>query len=110
MKKKIVTIILTFNSEATIKKVILKAKKISKNVVICDSFSNDGTIKIAKSLHCKIFYKKFTNIPFSGFIENYHKNGQLQEGAKFRKGKRIGLREIYFFNGLLFQPSSGNKN
>ena len=61
MKKKIVTIILTFNSEATIKKVILKAKKVSKNVVICDSFSNDGTIKIAKSLHCKIFYKKFTN-------------------------------------------------
>ena len=61
MKKKIVTIILTFNSETTIKKVILTAKKISKNVVICDSFSNDGTIKIAKSLHCKIFYKKFTN-------------------------------------------------
>ena len=61
MKKKIVTIVLTFNSEATIKKVILKAKKVSKNVVICDSFSNDSTIKIAKSLYCKIVYKKFTN-------------------------------------------------
>ena len=44
-----------------IKKIILAAKKISKNVVICDSFSNDSTIKIARSLDCKIFYKKFTN-------------------------------------------------
>ena len=61
MKKRIVTVILTYNSEAIIKKIILAAKKISKNVVICDSFSNDSTIKIARSLDCKIFYKKFTN-------------------------------------------------
>ena len=61
MKKKIATVILTFNSEAIIKKTILAAKKISKNVVICDSFSKDSTIKIARSLNCKIFYKKFTN-------------------------------------------------
>ena len=59
MKKKIATVILTFNSEAIIKRTILAAKKISKDVVICDSFSNDSTIKIARSLHCKIFYKKF---------------------------------------------------
>ena len=61
MNKKIAVIILTFNSEAIIKRTILAAKKISKDIVICDSFSNDSTIKIAKSLHCKIFYKKFTN-------------------------------------------------
>ncbi len=61
MKKKIATVILTFNSEAIIKRTILAAKKVSKDVVICDSFSNDSTIKIARSLHCKIFYKKFTN-------------------------------------------------
>ena len=59
MKKKIAIVILTFNSETIIKKTILAAKKISKNVVICDSFSNDSTIKIARSLHCKIFYRKF---------------------------------------------------
>ena len=46
MKKKIATVILTFNSEAIIKRTILAAKKISKDVVICDSFSNDITIKI----------------------------------------------------------------
>ena len=59
MKKKIATIILTFNSEAIIKRTILAAKKISKDIVVCDSFSNDSTIKIARSLHCKIFYRKF---------------------------------------------------
>jgi len=59
MKKKIATVILTFNSEAIIKRTIIAAKKISRDVVICDSFSNDSTIKIARSLHCKIFYKKF---------------------------------------------------
>ena len=61
MKKKIAIIILTFNSETIIKKTILAAKKISKDVVICDSFSNDNTIKIARSLNCKIVYRKFTN-------------------------------------------------
>ena len=60
MKKKIATVILTFNSEAVIKKTILAARKISKNIIVCDSFSNDKTTKIARSLHCKIFYKKFT--------------------------------------------------
>ena len=34
MKKKIATIILTFNSEAIIKRTILAAKKISKNVFL----------------------------------------------------------------------------
>ena len=52
MKKKIATVILTFNSEAVIKKTILAARKISKNIIICDSFSNDKTTKIARSLHC----------------------------------------------------------
>ena len=59
LKKKIAIVILTFNSEVVIKKTILAAKKISKYIVICDSFSNYKTIKIARSLNCKIFYKKF---------------------------------------------------
>ena len=53
-KKKIATVILTFNSEAVIKKTILAARKISKNIIVCDSFSNDKTIKIARS--CCRFY------------------------------------------------------
>ena len=61
MKKKIATVILTFNSEKIIRKTILAAKKISKDVVILDSFSDDNTVKIARSLKCKIFKKKFVN-------------------------------------------------
>ena len=52
MKKKIAIAILTFNSEAIIKKTISAAKKVSKDVIICDSFSNDNTTKIAKLLNC----------------------------------------------------------
>ena len=64
MKKKIATIILSYNSDAIIKKTILAAKKISKNVIVLDSFSNDNTLKIARSLQCKIFKKKFINYSF----------------------------------------------
>ena len=61
MNNKIAIIILTFNSEKIIKKTILEAKKISKNIIILDSFSNDKTIKIAKRLKCQIFKRKFTD-------------------------------------------------
>ena len=61
MKKKIVAIILTYNSEHSIKKTIKSAKKITKDIVIVDSYSKDNTLKIAKSLNCKIIKKKFIN-------------------------------------------------
>ena len=61
MKNNIVIIILTFNSEKVIKKTILAAKKISKNIVVLDSYSTDNTIKIIKKLKCKIFKRKFIN-------------------------------------------------
>ena len=60
-KKKIVVVILTFNSEKIIRKTIKKAKKISKDIVILDSFSKDKTIKIVKKLKCKIIKRKFIN-------------------------------------------------
>ena len=69
MKKKIAIIIFTFNSEKIIKRTILAAKKISKDVVICDSFSKDKTIKIARSLHCKIVYRDI--IPTYAAKRNY---------------------------------------
>jgi len=60
-KKKIAIIILTYNSEEIIKKTITSAKKISKDIIILDSFSKDKTIKIAKKLKCKILKRKFSN-------------------------------------------------
>ena len=50
MKNNIVIIILTFNSEKVIKETVLAAKKISKNIVVLDSYSTDNTIKIVKKL------------------------------------------------------------
>ena len=61
MNKKIVVIILTYNSEKIIKKTIKSAKKISNDVIILDSFSKDKTIKIAKMLKCKLFKIKLSN-------------------------------------------------
>ena len=61
MKSKVAIIILSYNSDYIIKKTILSAKKISGNVILVDSFSTDKTLKIAKSLNCKIIKKKFVN-------------------------------------------------
>ena len=46
-----------------------------------------------------LFYKKFTNIPFSGLVESYHENGQLKTIGQIIKGKKNGLWEKYYSNG-----------
>ena len=61
MSKKIAIVILTFNSEKTIKKTIIAAKKITKNIIIVDSNSKDKTILICKKLKCKILIRAFKN-------------------------------------------------
>ena len=61
MDNNIAIIILTFNNQKIIKKTILAAKKISKNIIILDSHSKDETIKIVKKLKCTIFKRRFTN-------------------------------------------------
>ena len=59
--KKLIIIILTFNSEQIIRKTILSAKKITNNILILDSFSTDKTIKIVNSFKCKLIKRKFKN-------------------------------------------------
>ena len=61
MKNKIAIIILTFNSEKIIKRTIKAAKKISKEIIILDSFSTDRTIEVVKNLKCKVYKRKFLN-------------------------------------------------
>ena len=61
MKNKIAIIILTFNSEKIIKRTIKAAKKISKEIIILDSFSTDKTIEVVKNLKCKVYKRKFLN-------------------------------------------------
>ena len=46
-----------------------------------------------------IFYKKFSNIPFSGHIESYHPNGQLKIIGNFSEGKKVGNWVEYYISG-----------
>jgi len=61
MKKKITIIFLTYNSEKTIFKSFKAASKITKNIIVVDSYSIDKTIKICKKFKCKVYKRKFKN-------------------------------------------------
>ena len=47
-----------------------------------------------------IFYRKFSNIPFSGHIESYHPNGQLKIIGDFSSGKKVGNWIEYYLSGI----------
>jgi|TARA_B110000114_G_scaffold113092_1_gene118671 hypothetical protein len=61
VKKKIVIIFLTFNSDKIISKSLKSAKKVTNDIVIVDSYSKDKTVEICKRHNSKIFYRKFKN-------------------------------------------------
>ena len=46
------------------------------------------------------YYKKFSNIPFSGHIESYHPNGQLKIIGDMSVGKKVGNWVEYYMNGI----------
>ena len=46
-----------------------------------------------------LYYKKFTNLPFSGLVESYHENGQLKTTGQIINGKKNALWEKYYANG-----------
>ncbi len=46
------------------------------------------------------YYKKFSNIPFSGHIESYHPNGQLKIIGDMSFGKKVGNWVEYYMNGI----------
>ena len=46
------------------------------------------------------FYRKFSNIPFSGHIESYHPNGQLKIVGDLLDGKKVGNWIEYYLSGI----------
>ena len=46
------------------------------------------------------FYRKFSNIPFSGHIESYHPNGQLKIIGDLSDGKKEGNWIEYYLSGI----------
>ena len=79
------------SDEASDEKSIKKAKKSSEKKV---SIEMDEVVK-----RDGIFYRKFSNTPFSGHIESYHPNGQLKIIGKFTDGKKIGNWVEYYISG-----------
>lgn len=59
---------LTFNSERTIRKTLDSVKKIADEIIVVDSFSNDGTTKIVKEFTDKIYFKEYK---YHGLQMNY---------------------------------------
>ena len=57
----ITIIILTFNEELNIEKCLTEAVKLTKKIVIVDSYSNDKTLDICAKYDCRLYQHKFTN-------------------------------------------------
>lgn len=59
MKEKLTVLIPTYNCEDIIKDCLLSVKDIADEILIADSFSTDGTIKICKKFGVKIIQRKY---------------------------------------------------
>ncbi|WP_218081014.1 glycosyltransferase family 2 protein [Anthocerotibacter panamensis] len=55
------TIILTFNSEASLAQVVASCQAISTRVLVVDSYSSDRTLELAHDLGCEIIQHPFEN-------------------------------------------------
>ena len=59
MKQNISVLILTFNEELHIERCIKSLQPFAKEIFIVDSYSTDGTVKIAESLGAKVYQNKW---------------------------------------------------
>ncbi len=55
------TIILTFNSIDSLAAVVASCKEVSSRILVVDSYSSDGTQKLAESLGCEVVEHPFEN-------------------------------------------------
>ena len=53
--------ILTFNEEVHLERVLRNVEAFADEIVIIDSYSQDGTLGIARKYNCKIVHRKFDN-------------------------------------------------
>ena len=60
-KPDLTVVILTFNEELHIRRVIESASRIAREVIIVDSFSTDKTLLIAEELHARVLQNPFVN-------------------------------------------------
>lgn len=60
-EKSLVVIILTFNSESSIDKVVQSCQAIASKILVVDSYSSDHTVEVAKNLGCEVVQHEFEN-------------------------------------------------
>lgn len=48
-----------------------------------------------------VFYKRGSDVPFTGVVERYFYNGALEETTDYVKGKPDGIRKRYHNNGMV---------
>ena len=82
-------------------------------LVFCLSFSTSPTFSETLTMddlveRNDLFFKKFTDIPFTGEISNKRNDGVLVTG-KFSKGKKHGIWRHYHENGQLASKVYYNK-
>ena len=58
-KPRLIVIILTYNSEQTVARVINSVKGLATKIIVVDDMSKDNSVKIAKELGCKVVRHKF---------------------------------------------------
>lgn len=109
------TIILTYNEEKNIEKCILSAKKISKRIIVMDSYSTDNTVNIAKKLGADVYQNEFESQSqqFNYTLENYsvdtawimkldadeRLNGELQKEIEYKCESNIASE----VNGIILR-------
>lgn len=80
------------SNEIQVEKILPKAGETSEKKV---SIQMDEIVKRDDT-----FYRKFSNIPFSGHIESYHPNGQLKIIGDLSDGKKVGNWIEYYLSGI----------
>jgi antitoxin component YwqK of YwqJK toxin-antitoxin module len=53
-----------------------------------------------------LYYKKFSNTPFTGEFIKYGENGQLEKKGNYKNGKEEGEWVEYYDNGQLFEKGN----
>lgn len=88
-------------------------EQVSHNIKDHDGFDDIKNIEVAKSIlkldgNKGIWY--YNEKPFSGYAVSYHTNNTLREKIGFSKGRKEGVAQIWFINGVLKVESHYKQN
>ena len=104
------TIILTYNEEKNIANAINSVKEISKRIVVVDSYSNDKTVEIAKSLGADIYQNKWVNYATQYKYAIDNSNIQTKWILRLDADERLTINSANELNQLCNENENTNIN